>query len=62
APYDDPDFIINALNEDLFSASLKDIIRSCGLGYERTQQPPAKAEGLGLRTESQDTRWLNNAS
>jgi hypothetical protein len=47
---------------DARAAILKDIIRSCGLGYERTQQPPAKAGGLGLRTENQDTRWLNNAS
>jgi len=27
-----------------------------------TQQPPAKAGGLGLRTESPDTRRLNDAS
>ena len=31
----------------------------CELG---AQQPPAKAGGLGLRTESPDTRRLNDAS
>ncbi|WP_074974036.1 PEP-CTERM sorting domain-containing protein [Nitrosospira multiformis] len=41
-----------------------------GIGFARlwtqrrrmTQQPPAKAGGLGLRTESPDTRRLNDAS
>jgi len=36
--------------------------REIDLGWLITQQPPAKAGGLVLRTKSPDTRRLNDAS